>query len=280
MQPTSYTSSLLNHLTVENVINSPLFIIFAYLIVFLILVKISHILIDKLTSGISGYKDDNEFRKQIDTIKHVIRSTTDLFIFLLVAMFVLNKIGVDIRPILTAAGVFGVAVGFGAKRFVEDIITGLIILFEGQIRVGDVVEINGKTGTVEKFNLKMVVLRDINGYVHYIRNGMIDIVSNLTRDYSYYSLDLGVSYTSNIDYVMETLEKIYEEQLITNNLISDDILAPLEILGVDKFSDSAVIIKMRIKTKPTRQWAIGREFNKLIKDKFDELKISFPIISQ
>lgn len=267
---------MLSNLSLEKIIHTDIFTIFVYLIIFLILLNISHLFIDRLTDGINEYKQDAEFQKQVDTIKHVLRSTMDFILFILVLMFALTKIGVDIRPILTAAGVLGVAVGFGAKRFVEDIITGLIILFEGQIRVGDIVEINGKTGSVERFNLKMVVLRDINGYVHYIRNGMIDVVSNLTRDYSYYSLDLAVSYSQNLEQIISALNDIYNNQLSQNKELSQDILAPLEILGVDKFTDNSLIIKLRIKTTPTRQWAVGREFNKLIKNKFDELNIQFP----
>lgn len=274
-----HLEKMLSNYSFEKIIHTNLFILIAYAVVFFILMRISHLFIDRLTDGINEYKQDVEFQKQIDTIKHVLRSTLDFVLFILMLMFALTKIGVDIRPILTAAGVLGVAVGFGAKRFVEDIITGLIILFEGQVRVGDIVEINGKTGTVERFNLKMVVLRDINGYVHYIRNGMIDVVSNLTRDYSYYSLDLKVSYSQNIDKILAILNDVYENQLSKSNEISKDILAPLEILGVDKFTDNALIIKLRIKTKPTRQWAVGREFNKLIKNKFDELNIPFPITS-
>lgn len=268
--------SFIRNLQLDKIVQTNFFTIAVHLLVLLILIKISHIFIDKLTDGINEYKQDPEFQKQIDTIKHVLKSTIDFVLFVLISMFALTKIGVDIRPILTAAGVLGVAVGFGAKRFVEDIITGLIILFEGQIRVGDVVEIGGKTGTVERFNLKMVVLRDSNGYVHYIRNGMIDVVSNLTRDYSYYSLDLAVSYEQNIDQLISILHEIYETQLSQKTDMSENIIAPLEILGVDKFGEKSLIVKMRIKTKPTRQWIVGREFNKLIKNKFDELNIKFP----
>lgn len=258
------------------IINSNVFFVIISVIVFFILVKMSHKIIGRLTSELASHNEDYEFKKQIETIKHVICSSIDFAILIIILMLILNKIGVDIRPILTAAGVLGVAVGFGAKRFVEDIITGLIILFEGQIRVGDVLEISGKTGTVENFNLKMVVLRDINGTVHYIRNGMIDVVSNLTRDYSYYTLDLRVSYNKNIDFITQTLEKVFKEELMSNQSFSKNILSDLEILGIDKFSSTAVILKLRIKTKPTCQWAVGREFNRLIKNRFDELQIEFP----
>ena len=190
-------------------------------------------------------------------------------------MYILNMLGVDIRPLLTAAGIVGVAVGFGAKRFVEDLITGLLIMLEGQIRVGDVVEINGMKGTVEKLNIKLVVLRDLDGRVYYIRNGMIDVVINLTRDFSYAMFDIGVAYKENIAHVIDVLKELGDEFMQTEEY-KDAVLEPIEIFGLDEFDDSAVIIKARIKTKPMEQWAVLRGFNLMIKERFDKLGIEFP----
>lgn len=187
----------------------------------------------------------------------------------------MNKLGIDIRPILTAAGVLGVAVGFGSKRFVEDLITGLVLILEGQIRVGDVVEIAGKLGTVEKVDIKLVVLRDMSGNVHYIRNGMIDIVTNMTRDYSYYVFDIGVAYKENLDRVYEVIKEL-DKDFRQNYEHKEDVYAPLELLGVDSLGDSAVVIKARYKTRPRYQWQVGRAFYKAIKDKFDEAGIEIP----
>ena len=199
----------------------------------------------------------------------------DTIIIIFATMFVLNNLGIDIRPILTAAGVLGVAVGFGAKRFFEDIITGFSLLLEGQIRVGDYVEISGYQGVVEKADIKMIKLRDINGRVHYIRNGMVDIVTNYTRDYSYYVFDIGVAYKENIEYVINVLKELGENFRTTSGY-KDFILEPIEILGLDKFDDSAVVIRARFKTKPMKQWEVGRAFNLRIKEKFDELGIEIP----
>lgn len=190
-------------------------------------------------------------------------------------MYILNGLGVDIRPILTAAGVLGVAVGFGAKRFFEDIITGMSILLEGQVRVGDYIEISGHQGVVEKVDIKLIQLRDTQGRVHYIRNGMVDTVVNYTRDYSYYVFDIGVAYKENVDNVINVLKEI-DEDFRKNSKVKDYVLAPLEIFGLDSFDDSAVIIKARIRTSPIKQWEVGREFNKYIKVKFDEKGIEIP----
>lgn len=259
----------------EECIHSTFFVVVLGILAFLAFMKIVHIVIKKSTKNIIRATTDTERIKEITTISHVIKSIIDTVLILMFLMILLTKLNVDIRPILTAAGVLGVAVGFGAKRFVEDIITGMIILLEGQIRVGDVIQIGDKMGVVEKIDLKMVVLRDTQGRVHYIRNGMIDIVTNMTRDFSYYVLDLGISYKENVDHIIKTLKSIFQNELLSNPKMSKNILEDIEVLGVDEFTDSSVKIKLRIKTKPMFQWEVGREFNRLIKNKFDELGITY-----
>jgi small conductance mechanosensitive channel len=190
-------------------------------------------------------------------------------------MMILEKLGIQIGPILAAAGVLGLAVGFGAQKLVEDVISGFFILLEDQIRVNDVVVISGTGGLVEKVNLRMVVLRDLAGNVHYIRNGSIGTVTNMTKEYSRYVFDIGVAYREDTDEVVEVIKKV-DEEMRADSGFKDLILEPIEILGVDKFADSAVIIKARTKTKPVQQWAVGREFNRRLKKKFDELGIEIP----
>jgi small-conductance mechanosensitive channel len=158
---------------------------------------------------------------------------------------------------------------------VQDVISGFFILLEDQIRVGDVVDVNGKGGLVERVTLRMTVLRDLSGNVHFIRNGQINVVTNMTKDYSYYLFNVGVAYREDVDEVIKVLKEL-DEGLRDDPDYKDDILAPLEILGVDQFADSAVIIKARAKTMPIQQWRIGREFNRRMKKKFDELDIEIP----
>ncbi len=256
-------------------LHNDFFMVIFHLFLFWGFITISNFLIDKFTNKIVSYKNDTEFEKQINTLKLLFKSIIDTIWIVFAVMYILNMLGVDIRPLLTAAGIVGVAVGFGAKRFVEDLITGLLIMLEGQIRVGDVVEINGMKGTVEKLNIKLVVLRDLDGRVYYIRNGMIDVVINLTRDFSYAMFDIGVAYKENIAHVIDVLKELGDEFMQTEEY-KDAVLEPIEIFGLDEFDDSAVIIKARIKTKPMEQWAVLRGFNLMIKERFDKLGIEFP----
>ena len=250
-----------------------------HLVIFLAIIKFANIFIDKFIKKLCIYNDDTEFKKQIMTLKSIIKSIADTVIAIFAVMFILNNLGIDIRPILTAAGVLGVAVGLGAKRFFEDIITGLSLLLEGQIRVGDYVEIADKQGVVEKADIRMVRLRDLQGRVHYIRNAMIDVVTNYTREFSYYLFDIGVAYKENIAEVINVLKEI-DEEFRKNSEVKQYVLAPIEIFGLDSFEDSAIIIKARIKTVPIKQWEVGRAFNLRIKEKFDELGIEIPFPQQ
>ena len=245
------------------------------LIFFYLLIKLCNFIIDKFAAKIIEKRDDFEYKKQLITLKSIVKSIVDTIIGIFAIMFILNALGIDIRPILTAAGVLGVAVGFGAKRFFEDIITGLSLILEGQIRVGDYIEVSGHEGVVEKIDIKLIKLRDLKGRVHYIRNGMVDTVVNYTREYSYYIFDIGIDYSQNIDRVIEVLKQT-DIDFRNNAAAKDYVLAPLEILGVDSFQDSAIIIRARIKTLPIKQWEVGREFNKYIKQKFDENGIDIP----
>jgi small conductance mechanosensitive channel len=191
------------------------------------------------------------------------------------AVMVLAEFEVKIGPILAAAGIVGVAVGFGAQHLVRDVITGFFILLDDQIRVGDVVQIAGKGGLVEKITLRMTTLRDLAGNVHYVRNGEISVVTNMTKEYSRYVFDIGVAYREDVDQVIEVVKQV-DEELRVDPAFSADILEPIEILGLDQFGDSAIIIKARTKTKPIKQWAVGREFNRRLKKRFDEKDIEIP----
>lgn len=267
--------SIINFLKPEIFFNNIFVIVLIRLIILLIILKLMHLLLTFISKKITSKIQNKEQSKQVQTIFIIVKSLLNILISALFVMEILPKFGIDIRPILTAAGVLGVAVGFGAKRLVEDIITGVSLILEGQIRVGDIIEIGGKTGTVEKLNLQLVTLRDIEGKVYYIRNGMIDIVTNYTRDFAYSIIDIGIAYKENIDYVIKTVVNIAENELLTGDC-GEYLLGKIEVLGLDNFGDSSVNLKFRIKTQPNQQWAVTREFNRLIKNKFDELNIEIP----
>jgi small-conductance mechanosensitive channel len=240
-----------------------------------IFLKVAGILAGKLASVLNRGKLDIEGQKRADTLSSVIHWVLRIAILLVAAVMLLGQVGVQIGPIIAAAGVVGLAVGFGAQNLVQDVISGFFLLLEDQVRVGDVVQLGDKSGLVEKVTLRMVILRDFSGTVHYVRNGKIDVVSNMTKEYSFYVSDIGVAYREDTDEVTKVVEAVGKD-LQNDPDFKDDILAPLEIVGVDKFADSAVVIKARFKTKPIKQWRVGREFNRRLKKKFDELNIEIP----
>lgn len=220
-------------------------------------------------------REDPEIQKRAATLSAVIRHILVVAVFLISGMMLLERFGVDITPILATAGVLGLAVGFGAQHVVRDILAGFFILLEDQIRVGDVVQIADKGGLVEHVNLRMTILRDLAGNVHYVRNGEITVVTNMTKEYSRYVFDIGVAYREDVDEVIEVMKQV-DEELRSDPEFKNDILLPLEVLGLDQFADSAVIIKARTTTKPIQQWRVGREFNRRLKKRFDELDIEIP----
>jgi small conductance mechanosensitive channel len=229
----------------------------------------------KLESLLKGALPTPAQIKRAETLSHVIRDVARVAILAVSALMVLSELGLNLGPLLAAAGIGGLAVGFGAQNIVKDVLSGFFILLEDSIRVGDVVEIAGVGGLVEEVRLRAITLRDLSGNVHVVPNGAVDKVKNMTKDYSYYLFDLGVAYREDVDEVMAVVAEI-AEGLRADRHFADDILEPLEMLGVDQFADSAVIIKCRIKTKPIQQWRIGREMNRRIKKTFDAKGIEIP----
>lgn len=224
--------------------------------------------------------EDIEFKKRVDTLSSIIQNILVIAIIFIAAVVVLGELGVEIGPVLAAAGIVGLAVGFGAQNLVQDVISGFFILLEDQIRVGDLVQIGDKDGAVEKVTLRTVILRDLSGNVHFIRNGQIQVVTNMTKEYGRYVFDIGVAYKEDVDHVIEVVKRV-DEEMRNHPDFKSDILEPIEILGLDQFAESAVIIKARIKTKPVKQWAVGRGFNRLLKKRFDEegIEIPFPHVT-
>ncbi len=218
---------------------------------------------------------DIELEKRAATLSGLFRKTVVVVIWIVAAVMALKEAGFDIGPILAGAGVVGLAVGFGAQNLVRDLVSGLFLLLENQIHVNDVAIINGTGGLVEQINLRTIVLRGLDGTIHVFPNGGIASLSNMTHEYSYYVFNVGVAYKEDTDHVVEVLKQIADD-FMKEEQYRPMILAPLEVLGVDSFGDSAVIIKARFKTLPIQQWTVGREMNRRIKKKFDELGIEIP----
>jgi small-conductance mechanosensitive channel len=184
-------------------------------------------------------------------------------------------VGVNVTPILASAGVVGLAVGFGAQNLVKDFVSGFFLILENQIRVGDVAIINGTGGLVEAITFRTIVLRDQAAVVHVFPNGSINTLSNMTKDWSAYVIDVGVAYREDTDRVVEVMRRVAGE-LQSDPQYGSAMLEPIEIIGVDAFTDSAVIIKARLKTLPIRQWMVGREYRRRLKKAFEAENIEFP----
>jgi small conductance mechanosensitive channel len=223
---------------------------------------------------------DGEYVKRVETTRGIISFSLKIALLAVAALMILGEVGIDLGPILAAAGVIGLAVSFGAQNLVQDVISGFFMLLEDQVRVGDVVQTAGKSGVVERITLRLVVLRDLSGNVHFIRNGQIDVITNMTKEFSYYVFDVGVAYREDVDEVIEVIKEV-DADLRGDAAFGADVMEPIEILGLDKFGDSAVVVRARTKTKPGSQWKIGREFNKRLKKAFDEkgIEIPFPHIT-
>lgn len=222
----------------------------------------------------------SESQKRIETIVRLTRQGVMLVLWLTVSLMLLMEFGVEIGPIIASAGIVGLAVGFGAQNLVRDFISGFFVILENQIRVGDVAIINGTGGLVEKINFRTTVLRDLAGVVHIFPNGSIETMSNVTNEWSAYVFDIGVAYKEDTDRVIETMHEV------GRSMRDDDefgrlMLEDVDIFGVDQFAESAVVIKGRIKTRPIRQWEVGREFLRRIKLAFDDrgIEIPFPHLS-
>ncbi|WP_028574301.1 mechanosensitive ion channel family protein [Desulfonatronovibrio hydrogenovorans] len=217
----------------------------------------------------------SEVQKRSETLIKLLRQGIYAAIWVLALLVLLRQLGFEIAPILAGAGIIGLAVGFGAQNLVRDVISGFFIILEDQIRVGDVAVINGTGGLVEKVNFRTIVLRDLTGTVHVFPNGTINTLSNMTNTWSAYIFDLGVAYKEDTDKVVELIKKV-GESLKTDEYFGPLMVDNLEVFGVDKFADSAVMIRGRIKTRPIKQWEVGREFLRRIKKTFDENRIEIP----
>ena len=215
------------------------------------------------------------------TLLPLFRNVLFIVLAVIVTLVVLSELGVNIAPLLAGAGVVGLAIGFGSQKLVQDVINGAFILFEDSIAVGDVVRAGagGHAGVVESLSIRSLRLRDLSGHVHTIPFSTVDTVTNLTKEFSYYVFEVGVAYREDTDAVTEVLREIGAEMQADPEL-GPLILEPLDVMGVDKFDDSAVVIKARFKTAPIKQWTVGREFNRRMKKRFDALGIEIPFPHQ
>ena len=216
---------------------------------------------------------------RVRTLLPLAKNALLIVILSIVTLTVLSELGINIAPLLAGAGVVGLAIGFGAQTLVKDVITGALILFENQVAVGDVISVGGHTGVVEGLTVRTISLRDLHGRVYILPFSTVTEVTNLTKEFSYAVIDAGVVYRENTDEVTRLLEEVGAE-LRGDPAFAEDLPEPLQVLGVQQLADSAVVVRVRLKTSPGRQWAIKREFNRRMKFKFDAHGIEIPFPHQ
>ena len=220
--------------------------------------------------------DDREAVNRAETLGRVFRYLVTVVVTLVAGMLVLGELGVSVAPILGAAGVVGLAVGFGAQSLVRDYFTGFFILLENQIRQGDVVKLSSEhSGVVEEITLRFVRLRDYEGRVHFVPNGQITSVINMSRGFAHAVVDVGVAYREDVDEVMDVMREVAAE-LRADEGFSSRILEDLEIAGVEAWADSSVVIRCRFKVEALEQWAVRREYLRRLKAAFDRRGIEIP----
>lgn len=213
--------------------------------------------------------------KRVRTLVGLVRTLALVGIWAAAAIMALDQVGLAIAPLLAGAGIAGLAVGFGAQNLVRDVISGFFLVLENQVRVGDVAVVNGTGGLVESITFRTIVLRDQAGTVHVFPHGTVTTLANMTKGWSACVLDVGVAYREDTDRVVAVMEEV-GRALQADPEWGPHILEPLEVLGVDAFADSAVVIRARLKTRPMQQWAAGREYRRRLKKAFDAHGIEIP----
>jgi small-conductance mechanosensitive channel len=216
-----------------------------------------------------------EATKRAQTLGKILRHALLTVIAFIAVLTILGEVGIQLGPLLATAGIGAVALGFGAQSLVKDVISGFFIILEDQYRIGDAINVAGVSGLVESVNLRKTVLRDLEGRVHTIPNGEIKVVTNLSKEWSRAVVDIGISYREDIDHIITLLSEIGKE-LANEEPYKSAILEPMEILGVEQFKESEIIIRMIVKTVPLKQWEVSRELRRRIKNRFDEKGIQIP----
>lgn len=235
----------------------------------------SHRLIRGVRLYVSRSMQEAEEANRIATIGQVLRYVTSVVITLLAGILILGEMGISVAPILGAAGVAGVAFGFGAQSLVKDYFNGFFFLLENQIRQGDMVEVGGKTGVVEEVTLRYVRLRDYGGNVHFVPNGVITTVTNMTKEFSFAVVDVGVAYRENLDEAMSVMRAV-GEGMRADPVFGPKIRESVEMAGVENWADSAVVLRCRFKVVPMEQANVRREFLRRLKSEFEARRIEIP----
>jgi len=245
------------------------------LVISWIMLSLSQRLIPMLRKQLQKRTDEPEQLKRLETLGRVLRYIAAVLITLIAGMLVLAELGVSIAPILASAGVIGIAVGFGAQSLIKDYFNGFFLLLEDQVRQGDVVEVAGKGGLVEEVTLRYIRLRDYEGNVHFVPNGIIATVTNRSRSFAYAVINIGIAYRENVEEVFEVMREV-AAGMRQDETLGPMILEDIDIAGVDAWADSAVVIRCRFKVQALQQWTVRRAFLLRMKKEFDRRGIEIP----
>ncbi len=247
------------------------------LIASLLLIRLLRAVSDRIPRLMPAEKGPaiTEREKRARTVASLVRTVGTSLVLLIAGMMLFREIGLDITPLIAGAGVAGLAIGLGAQSLIRDIFAGTFILLEDQFHVGDVIRAAGVSGEVEKITLRMTIVRDLQGVVHFIPNGEIKVASNLTKEWSRVVLEVGVSYEEDVDRVIRVLTEI-GQALADDETFGNLVLEPPQVLGVEDLADSQVTIRILAKTLPLKQWDVARELRRRIKARFDHESIQIP----
>jgi small conductance mechanosensitive channel len=242
------------------------------LVVSAIALEAATLMLEYFVGRLKSRTSDPRREAQLNTLGPIFRSGFQIAIVILAVMTLLGQVGVQIAPILTGAGVVGIAIGFGAQTLVKDFFTGFFLIIEDIVAVGDVVQIQAFSGTVEEMTLRTIRLRDFDGTLHVFPYGEAQIIHNMTKTYSYSAFDLPVKADTDLDKAMAVMRLAFAD-LRADKTLAGLILDDIEISGVDLLSDVGIILKGRIRTRPSDRWRVLREYNRRVKMRFDEAGI-------
>lgn len=221
-------------------------------------------------------RESSEITKRVSTLTLLFSKLITVIVLSLGLFEILEEFSIDVAPMLTGAGIFGVALGFAGQNLLKDYLAGFLLIIEEQMRVGDFVKIAGVSGTVEEISVRKIQLRDFNGNAIYVPNRNVDVVVNMTREYSKYVMNVPVAYKEDYEKVVEILKEV-DESIQKDEKFSKIITEPLTIYGLSEFGTNGYMVTIRTTTKPGEQWAAAREYRKRIKERFDALNIEIPV---
>ncbi len=246
------------------------------IVLILIIGYVARILLTKVVRNIVKqtvrhdiFPSEADRRKRQKTLDGLVATIVKVVIWVVIVVMIVNELGVDTGPLIASAGIIGIVVGFGAQTLIRDFTSGLFIIAENQYRLGDVIEINGVIGTVEVITVRTTVLRDIDGYLHHIPNGSIDVTTNMTMDYARLHEDIVVDTDTDIEKLEEIINKV-GEQLAARPELHKLIVEPPKFIRVTGFNDNGLVVKVMGKTKAGDQWRVQGEFFKALKKSFDK----------